>query len=333
MKEKDKKTCVQEALAADLKKLDPGILFPAFRLGVYRMIYRIEGVNRLRGYLGSAWRGVLGHALKKKFCLWVGKNQCEKCGMSSNCIYCHLFEMKWDAPRIANPPRPYMVAPAGAGNNKASFDLTLFGLDDEETLQVLSSLYEVKSVGWAGKKTCVRLVSIYQMQPEGRWKRIFSEDHAAVLARTSWLLKDYLDARQFKPPPWSLKIITPLRLERQKKVLRKVPWGWTFERLAWRLFDHCCQNGMDIKKNVLKEELPVLFNNCGRIIEVNYWRDARRFSSTQNKKIPTGGVKGVGLIMPPEGLERIWHRWWQTAALLHLGKKTTIGNGKIRFNH
>ena len=84
---------------------------------------------------------------------------------------------------------------------------------------------------------------------------------------------------------------------------------------------------------VVKNDLPGFFKKYGEIVEVNYWHDLHRFSSTQKKRISTGGVKGAGLIIPPEGQAYIWHRWWQSAALLHLGKKTTVGNGCIEFNH
>jgi len=317
----------------DVQKFDPGILFPVLRFGIYRVVYRIEGKNRLHGYLGSAWRGILGHALRKKFCLWPHKSECERCSVRSGCVYYRIFALQEEASRLNKPPRPYMVTPSGINSKQVSVDITLLGLDDGKILQVLSALYDVKAIGWAGKKTWVRLDSIQQMQPDRSWRKILSKDKASAFSTTSWLLKDYLDKRELEPPPWTVKIVTPMRLERKKKVLTDIPWDWTFERFAWNLFDRCYPDGRGIRKEVFTNDLPAFFKDPGKIIEVSYWHDMHRFSSTQKKRIPTGGLKGVGLIIPPEGREDIWFRWWHSAALLHLGKKTTIGNGLIAFNH
>ena len=315
------------------RNLDPGILFPALRLGIFRMKFRVIGQNRLRDYLGSAWRGVLGHALRKRFCLWPQKKNCRKCRSSQGCTYHFMFERVSELPGFHASPKPYVVRPWENASDQVGAELVLVGLDDEMTLQVLTAFLHIKTIGWARKESRIELESIYQMEPGGEWKEVYSSKGIAALSKTSWLLKDYLDEIVFRQPPWTVKTLTPLRLERQGTRLQKeIPWNWAFERFAWRLFLLDSPMDLDRRKGVLTGELPRFFSQTGRIVQVNYWQEVKRFSSTQKRKIHVGGLKGVSMIMPPEGKEHIWYRWWHSAALLHLGKKTTIGNGWITFN-
>ncbi len=315
-----------------VEHLDPGRLFPALSIGKYRLNFRIKGKSRLKGHSGSPWRGVLGHTLQKKFCPWTSGRNCASCNVSDDCIYDFLFGRTGSMKLFQTPPRPYMIRQTGKTPYKYQVELTVTGLSDDKILRVLSAFQDVGNIGWNKNSTRVRLSSIDQLVPGGKWRRVLSQNNISRFNRTSWLLKDYLDEHSYHSPPWSVKIVTSLRLKQDGRTLNNIPWDWVFERFARRL--SLLENpAYDREPEPLPwEDLKTFFCNFGTSIGVNYWHDQHRFSSPQGRVIPAGGLRGVCLVTPPEETEKLWARWWHAASLLHLGNKTTIGNGCIEFN-
>ena len=68
---------------------DPSAMAPAIpdiRVGDYRLVFVPQTLPSTSRYLGSAWRGALGHALKQTACV-TRQPVCEDCILYSNCIY------------------------------------------------------------------------------------------------------------------------------------------------------------------------------------------------------------------------------------------------------
>ena len=311
---------------------DPGVLFPCLDLGIYRLVFRIRGRNNLSGYLGSAWRGILGRELVRLFCMWPEEKDCHNCDMASSCLYYIMYERRGCISGFDMPPRPYILTPSGFSRNRIQVDITLAGLDDEQIIHVLSAMQNLTDIGTGRKKTFFDFETILQMQPGYKWTTVFPRNGAYRLHRLSWPLADFLDNAVFESPPWIVKLVTPLRLRKEHKVLRRIPWGWTFQRFARRLYLLTHQNSQEEPPPFPWHETDAFLENPGHIMDINYWKECQKVSFPQNRKIPTGGLQGGCVIIPPVGNEELWHRWWHSALLLHIGRKTTIGNGSIIFN-
>ena len=75
-------------------------------------------------------------------------------------------------------------------------------------------------------------------------------------------------------------------------------------------------------------ELKKAFSQAHVVKDELYWKDLKRYSSRQNRKVPLGGLVGKVVV---ENTSSWWWRWWQMATLVHVGKGTNMGLGKVTF--
>ena len=104
------------------------------RLARYRLRFRLAqsqkgaaGAFSPRNYLGAAWRGAFGHALRETACI-TGLSDCGGCVLLDSCSYPRLFESRTPPAakkltRYPRTPAPYVLEPFAT-----AFD------EDEETL-------------------------------------------------------------------------------------------------------------------------------------------------------------------------------------------------------
>ena len=62
------------------------------------------------------------------------------------------------------------------------------------------------------------------------------------------------------------------------------------------------------------------------------WHDLKRFSSTQNEKLPLGGLVGNTTIMGPNKALKTLLPLLQLGEQLHIGKETVMGLGRYRLS-
>ena len=84
------------------------VLQPMIPLKTYRFYFNTESAIRLPSYAGSAWRGALGHALKKTVCV-VRNQPCNQCLLKNACAYSIVFETP--PPSHTEKMRKYTAAP------------------------------------------------------------------------------------------------------------------------------------------------------------------------------------------------------------------------------
>lgn len=322
-----------------LHPFDPVVLFPQFRLGIYRIVFYAPSPLRLPDYPGSTWRGALGRALRHLNCPWKEKT-CPSCETSDSCAYGVLFEKDGkeivslfgkDAKKAGfdTLPRPYVIRPLMPSGNYWGVEMVLIGDAAHFLPHVLAAWEQAGRNGIGkGRNPCI-LSGIFQYQPDGSRREIYGPEGPGVLEQESWLLADYLSYLEDPPPPWEIKVLTPHRRKEKGKYSGDGDWVAIWKRFAVRisLLNTVYHRGSFPDK---WDGLELFFANFGAAEGSLEWYDWERYSSTQDRKVPMGGGRGNSLIRPPRGLEKVWWRWWQTASLLHIGKGATMGMGHIR---
>src|SRR5260370_10241933 len=74
-------------------------------LAAFEFRFRARRQMRMPGYMGSAWRGGFGRALRRAVCV-TGLSTCPGCPFEASCVYPYLFE----------------TAPGGEGGILAGYD-------------------------------------------------------------------------------------------------------------------------------------------------------------------------------------------------------------------
>ncbi len=110
------------------------VLQPLIAIKTYRFYFKTTSAPRLPIFAGSAWRGALGHALKKTVCV-VRNQPCNQCLLKNACAYSIVFETP--LPSNAEKMRKYTAAPhpfvlhfpltASPSLTDYQFDVILFG--------------------------------------------------------------------------------------------------------------------------------------------------------------------------------------------------------------
>jgi hypothetical protein len=101
------------------------------RIGRYRARFATENPPHFGAFPGSAWRGALGHALKRTVCV-TREPQCRGCGLYGSCLYSYFY----DAPpppgaakmrRYETAPHPFVLEPGEVGATGCVLDFVLIG--------------------------------------------------------------------------------------------------------------------------------------------------------------------------------------------------------------
>ena len=64
---------------------------PELPIGRFRATFQSSESPRHAGFPGSAWRGALGHALKRTVCV-TRQPRCADCLLYHSCVYSYFFD-------------------------------------------------------------------------------------------------------------------------------------------------------------------------------------------------------------------------------------------------
>jgi hypothetical protein len=125
---------------------------------------------------------------------------------------------------------------------------------------------------------------------------------------------------------------TPLRLQHKGKPIFK-PQGLdapTLVRALLRRQLQWCQTSGQSAPDT-KAHLEAA-HACKTDTRVMAWHDLQRFSSTQNEKLPLGGLVGNTTLMGPDNALKTLLPLLQLGEQLHIGKETVMGLGRYQLS-
>ncbi len=291
---------------------------------------------RLSAFKGSAFRGALGHALKKIACAQRG-GDCQRCLVQRQCVYSRIFEPKSHAPgtvnpRTAAPPHPYVLEPPGPDkvdfNPGETFELTLllFGEANEALPYVIYALQQMgrQGIGGRGKDGSLR----FELSSVAAQGQTIYDSTSAQLAPGQWTSRLRL-APATEAPPGELTLVvrTPLRIKYQGRHGTELPFHLLVRGLLRRsasLLESFADGPPDLDFRGL----------TARALEVGVkhadlrWVDYTRYSSRQRQKLQIGGMMGNITYenVPAEYLPLL-----RFGREVHIGKQTTFGLGEFDF--
>ena len=165
------------------RALDLDVPQPALPLARYRVRFREQApegawplASPRAGYLGSAWRGAFGHALRKTVCV-TRLPACDPCMLLRSCPYPFLFESRTPpgAAKLTRYPRtpgPFVLDPAdprfdsGAENGTLNLGVTLFGSANDHLPYVVHALDNAGRYGLTARRVTLELLDV-QVESRG----------------------------------------------------------------------------------------------------------------------------------------------------------------------
>jgi hypothetical protein len=310
--------------------------FRRIELQRWRLAFSTDRSVRLPAWLGSAWRGLFGHALADAVCT-CSRKLTGHCSLKSSCPYLELFEPRSRSKESIlhthqSAPAPYVLRGSGGGETGAGHtldvSLTLFGQARRHAGLALRALMLGATQGIGREAVPLKPTGLAEIDLLGVAQEV-SLDEIPHVADEGATPIEHL-------PPWpgqvALEFTAPLRMRLRNRYIgpADLSFGDLFAQLLRRaslLRDfHCAprddEHGLDFRAWVaLARDLDF---SASRL----EWHDLARHSSRQGRKVPMGGLVG-DVVIAGNDFEPFWPLVW-LGQHLGVGKGATMGLGQYR---
>jgi len=304
---------------------------PDITFSRYQFIFHMEPEASLPDWMGSMWRGALGHALKRTACV-TRQTSCEGCLLRSECAYSYLFDT---APpptshkmrRYNRIPTPYLISDYKPGpGGRYQLTLTLIDKANRYLPYLIHALGRAGREGLGKQRIVMELDEVRQEWPGagGEWKKIHTADGGLTplpgASPTAPDLKDDLH----------ISLETPLRVKRNGRLVAAERFRFSdlyctlLRRLSMLSYFH---GGTPYEPDFVQ------LTRMAREVEIFdaklEWREQIRYSSRQRTRMNVGGLLG-GFRVRRSDAAPFWPDLW-IGQWLHVGKFCTMGLGRYRL--
>ncbi|MCU0841233.1 MAG: CRISPR system precrRNA processing endoribonuclease RAMP protein Cas6 [Thiobacillaceae bacterium] len=278
---------------------------------------------------GSAWRGALGHALKRVVCM-TRLPQCRECALYHSCAYPYFY----DTPpptgatkmrRYETAPHPFILEPDEDEGEDYTLGFTLVGLANRHLALFIHALAKAAEgpKGVTGNR--LRLVAVEQEAAPGSddWRLIHRPGESLEALPAAW--QEAPDA----PPACRIRLLTPLRVKRDGRHVG--PDEFRFADLFGHLLRRVSMLTAFHTDTPLETDFRALME-LARGIEAPCeltWQDKTRYSKRQKAAMQLGGVVGH-IDLAGTDLGPLWPYLW-LGQWLHAGSGATMGLGRYRI--
>ncbi len=314
------------------------------------VILEAQRSGSLPAYKGGLLRGVIGAALYKICCPFVGR-QCDECTLAARCVYWQVF-------RTPMPeglgfggdfaPHPFVISPGDFGKRdyergeRLRFWLTLVGRAIPLLPYFVAAFQIAGERGLGKERTPFALVGLRALRPDGGWAEMEVGPRVYGPSVLEW---DALsEGAEAAAQGAELRCLTPMRLARRGAVMRRLELPLLVETLARRVRAlvraHCMEpsesaggsgngaEGVGDGTHAAQDdgEEAKLRDLVGQVrwTARGKWVQRRHWSARQQKEIELGGVFGEMRMEGPLG--ELWPLL-RAGELLHVGKSTSYGYG------
>lgn len=300
--------------------------YPTISFKKYRFYYHTTHPIRLPDYPGSAWRGALGHALKRTVCV-VRNTPCDQCLLKNACAYSYVFETP--PPSNTEKMRKYNAAPHPfvlrlpentEGNLSYHLDLILFGHGQRFFPYLVHAMQTAGKDGIGGKRQIFQLLQIDELDDQDRGSCLYKD---GVLQAQSPAISPPIPDM---PARLTLTFHTPLRIKHEQKNITAD--NFSFAALFGALLRRISMISYFHTDTPLDTDFAGLTVQARQIVIAEQqlkWFDWTRFSARQQTEMQLGGLVGH-ITLDSCGLEDFWPYLW-LGQFTHVGKGTSMGMG------
>jgi hypothetical protein len=307
-------------------------------LGRFRFELVAVDPIRLPEYAGSAWRGLLGHGLRRTACV-TRQPTCDGCLLRQSCAYSTLFETP-PTPGQGNysaPPHPFVLdldprAPREyAPGAPLTVNVHLIGKAIAQAPYFVHAFAQAGQLGLGRARARFALhgVSHERQLGQGDWVTVFQ-------AREGSYATPERAALMPPPAPSSIRLrfVMPTRIKRDGHFLGTGALTATdlVQALYRRLRSLARQYGE------APEDAESFDLHAARLWAADLqwqpqdlrWHEWTRYSSRQDSLMQFGGLVGSVHLEGP-GLAPLWPALW-LGQWVHLGKGTAFGLGRYHLD-
>ena len=319
---------------------DPTAEAPLLPLARFRLKFApataadAEKLASLRdAYLGSAWRGAFGHALKQSVCV-TKLAECDDCPLVGSCPYPYLFESRTPAGaeklrRYPFTPGPYVFEPGQPMQGALHLAATLFGPAIEHLPTFVQALSRAARRGLTSRRVALEMAGVEAECPpadgqQAQWQLVHEPRRPGSVLRST-------RPAAYEPPgqvPAAVRVrlLAPLRIRQNGRNVG--PRDLDARALSGALVRRISLLTYFFSDTPLETDFAALLRHAGSIrledVELR-WRDGARRSSRQAATVPLGGIAGRFVLCGD--LAPLWPFLW-LGQWTHAGKGCSMGLGR-----
>ncbi|WP_295455462.1 CRISPR system precrRNA processing endoribonuclease RAMP protein Cas6 [uncultured Thiodictyon sp.] len=310
----------------------PALSFPSLA----RLRFQLEAQEPIRfpEYAGSAWRGLLGHGLRRTACV-TRQPTCAGCLLIRNCVYSTLFETpaeQSDGDGYSALPHPFVLvidptAPRQLAAG-APFELGINLIGDA----IAQAPYLIHALGLAGQLGVGRAGGRFTLTAVLREAAPGAHDWQEVYNLGDGVYQPLEPIPPTVPPApdgLRLRFVTPLRIKRAGHFLgvRDLTTADLVQALYRRLRTLARLHGGNPDGFDLHQAARA---TAGLRLQPQglSWHEWTRYSSRQDSLMQFGGLIGE-LTLEGPALPDLWPAFW-LGQWTHVGKGTAFGLGGYR---
>jgi hypothetical protein len=325
----------------------------------HRLIFttRVQSEVELNEHQGSALRGALFHALRRKFCAFARDRdaECESCALVPTCPVATLVStLARGHPRGRDRPRPYTLQPPlpGSGHpwehddgrvtfryepgERLEFGLTLYAGAMALFPYVVLAMNEFEAgglgrrmerAGGRWRRGTVALQEVWAENPlTGERQPVVREGSRQVRVPDIPVTHEQVASRPAPGGRVTVRFLTPTRLVESGELVK--PRDFRFRPLFHRLLDRLEALSADFSNTPLEVDFPALLTAAEGVRVTDnrlVWEELRSYSTRRRAASPIGGLVGWVTLESEDWLP-FWSflRWGQ---FTHVGKDAVKGNG------
>jgi hypothetical protein len=307
---------------------------------IARVRFELEATEpvRLPTYPGSAWRGLLGHSLRRTVCV-TRQRTCEGCLLTGTCSYSVFFESPPSSPERASRytalPHPFVLdVEANPEHDVAAGETLRLGVNlIGPAINLLPYLIQAmdrageQGLGRSGGRFVLRGVVAEDGLGSGHWHPVYDAE-----SREYHRLVGAPPHVEWPAPvgPLCMNFQTPLRIKRHGHFVGAADLAPAdlLRNLLYRLSSLADFYGGAVapfdwaELGASARDLTVTASGLA-------WSDWTRFSSRQQTTMQMGGLVGQ-LTLDGSTIPALWPALW-LGQWTHVGKGTSFGLGKYRL--
>lgn len=324
-----------------MRQIPPPFELPTLPYLRLRFRLRSVGEARLPRTKGSLLRGAFGHALRRAVCSMGRGQACAPCPLRPGCAYTRLFETSFpqDPPTFVDglpaSPRPFVFEPGEEETryrpgDTLTFQLLLFGTAVDLQGFALLAVERMATAGLGRRRYPFALEEAAYQSRQGPWTALQGGGGKEWQGPAPGVT---LKPEDLPPGPLTLRFLTPTRIKIAGSLAEGVGFPALAERMARRVREMAHFYGTPGPPGTGPAwDLDTLVQRAEGVQVVDSrlsWRDWERYSSRQETRMALGGFVGT---LRLQGDLTPFHPLLRAAEVLHIGKATTFGLGKVQVS-
>jgi len=303
----------------------------------YQFDLQFKKQHSFNNFSGSAWRGLLGHSLKKTACT-TGLKTCDTCLLKSNCAYHYIFETKPPSSsdrmrKYESIPHPFVIKNISNTtvnkNKNLALEIKLIGKANNYLPYIIQSFMQAGKKG-IGKEKTPFLINKLNKWTETHWEEIWNPSKNQLEAQNANTIN--IPSIDSSSPIVKVSFLTPMNLVNKGQIVKAKDFKFSklirsiTRRVSMLMYFHCDTELQVDYKDIHQqaEKIDILQSQ----LKNTRWI---RYSNRQKQRMFVDGISGefyINLSQSPE----LWN-FLYLGSQIHTGKFTSMGLGEMKIEN